>query len=190
MWRYPSRSACSTRRAQARPRSSQVPNPIAGILAPLASTNCMLEVLEQIEPIMSRRRGAANNAARPSDPRQSGKHRLRGMGYHGKKRPRRSARHAFALLPVSDGLNRHAQPCREFQLRQARAPAKVANRRKRPCRFGRRPKPLPARAETPARPATRRSVRPLSAASAACSIQLWRAIQDAKPDPSSANRAL
>jgi hypothetical protein len=49
---------------QARPRSSQVPNPIAGILAPLASTNCMLEVPEQIEPIMSRRRGAANNAAR------------------------------------------------------------------------------------------------------------------------------
>ena len=31
--------ACSTRRAQVRPRSSQVPSPIAGILAPLASTN-------------------------------------------------------------------------------------------------------------------------------------------------------
>jgi hypothetical protein len=36
---------------------------IAGILAPLASTNRLLEVLEQIEPIMGRRRGAANNAA-------------------------------------------------------------------------------------------------------------------------------
>jgi hypothetical protein len=58
------------------------------------------------------------------------------MGYHGKKRPRRPARHAFALLPVPDGLNRHAQPRREFQLCQTRTPAKVANRRKRSCRFG------------------------------------------------------
>ena len=135
-------SACSTRRAQVRPRSSQVPNPIAGILAPLASTNCMRQILEQIGPhyvppaIALPTTHRVRSSLAQIRLRQSGKHRFRGMGYHGEKRPRRSARHALALLPVSDGLDRHAEPCREFQLRQARAPAKVANRRERPCRFG------------------------------------------------------
>jgi hypothetical protein len=59
------------------------------------------------------------------------------MSYHGEKRPRRSARHPFALLPVSDGLNRHAQPRRKFKLRQAGAPPKVANRRELSCLFAR-----------------------------------------------------
>ena len=37
--------------AQVRPRSSQVPNPIAGILAPLASTYCMA-VTQTREPVL------------------------------------------------------------------------------------------------------------------------------------------
>src|SRR5471030_1579570 len=41
---------------------------------------------------------------RGSGPRQSGEYHLRGMRNDGEKGPRRSARHAFALLPVSDGL--------------------------------------------------------------------------------------
>jgi hypothetical protein len=56
---------------------------------------------------------------------------------HGEKRPRRSAWPAFALFPVSDGLNRHTEPCREFKLRQARTPAKVTNHWERPWWFGR-----------------------------------------------------
>jgi hypothetical protein len=52
-------------------------------------------------PVGSQRRGT------DLSPGQSGKHRFRGMGDHGEQRSRRAARGAFALLPVSDGLDRH-----------------------------------------------------------------------------------
>ena len=44
-----------------------------------------------------------------------------------KQRPRRSPRYAFALLPIADGLDRHAKPCRKFLLRQTRAAPEVAH---------------------------------------------------------------
>jgi hypothetical protein len=43
-----------------------------------------------------------------SSPGQRRKHRLRGMGDHGEKRPGRPARHALALFPVPDGFDRHS----------------------------------------------------------------------------------
>ena len=42
------------------------------------------------------------------------------MSNHGEQRPRRSARHPLALLPIPDGLDRDAEPACEFQLGQAR----------------------------------------------------------------------
>ena len=53
------------------------------------------------------------------------------MGDDGEQRPRRSARRALALLPVPDGLDGHAKPCREFELGQPRTAAQVAHRRQR-----------------------------------------------------------
>ena len=38
------------------------------------------------------------------------------MGNDGKQRPSRSARHAFALLPVANGFDGDAQSAREFKL--------------------------------------------------------------------------
>ena len=49
---------------------------------------------------------------------------------HREQRARRPARHALALLPVADGLDRHAEPGGEFMLGQARAPAQIAHRRR------------------------------------------------------------
>src|SRR6476660_7562148 len=46
---------------------------------------------------------------------QGRENRLGRMGDDGEQRPRRSARRAFALLPVPDGLDRHAKPCGEFK---------------------------------------------------------------------------
>ena len=51
------------------------------------------------------------------------------MFYHGQKRPRRSARHAFALLPVADGLDGNAEAACEFKLRQAGPAAEIAHHR-------------------------------------------------------------
>ena len=92
---------------------------------------------------MSGRRCAANTSAQGlfrfrerafsgsrrsgSRPGQRGKNRLRGVGDHSKKRARRPARHAFALLPVANSLDGNAEPGCEFELGQARAAAKIAN---------------------------------------------------------------
>src|SRR3984893_3361391 len=87
---------------------------------------------------MSRRRRAATSpparvprSNRSSAGRERRKHRLRRVRDHGEKRPGRPARHALALLPVSDGLDRHAEPGCEFELGAARAAAKFAHRRQR-----------------------------------------------------------
>jgi hypothetical protein len=45
----------------------------------------------------------------------------------GEKRPRRPAWHTFALFPIADCLNRNPKTRREFLLREARTPAKVAH---------------------------------------------------------------
>ena len=63
--------------------------------------------------------------------------KLLGMGDNGQKRTRRPARHPLALLPVSDGLDRHAKPGRKFELCQLGTAAKIAHRR-RGRRFDRR----------------------------------------------------
>ena len=42
-----------------------------------------------------------------SRPGQRGKYRFRCMGDYREQCPRRSARHALALLPVANGFNRH-----------------------------------------------------------------------------------
>ena len=90
---------------------------------------------------------------------QCGKHRLRRMSDHGEKRTRRSARHAFALLPVADGLDGHAEPCGEFELGQARAAAQVANRRRRCASRSARPRGL-AGASGNSRPSRNSTIRP------------------------------
>jgi len=54
-------------------------------------------------------------------------YRIRGVRDHGEKRPRGPAWHTFALFPVSDCLNRNPKTRREFLLREARTPAKVAH---------------------------------------------------------------
>jgi hypothetical protein len=109
---------------------------------------------------MSRLRYAANKGrARPvpfgnrvsiklsSHLGQRRKHRLGSVGDHGKKGPRRPARHALALLPVANGLDGNTEPACEFQLGQAGAAAKIAyrgsrrrfrRRDRRPCRYGER----------------------------------------------------
>jgi hypothetical protein len=50
------------------------------------------------------------------------------VGDNGEKGTRRPTRQAFALLPVANGLNGDTEPACEFELRQARAAAKIANR--------------------------------------------------------------
>jgi len=90
-----------------------VPSPIAGILAPLASTKCMARTQANRAPLcrvgvaLPTLRGQVPRSDRRYAERESGKHSLGRMGNHGEKRPRRSARHTLALLPVSDGLDRH-----------------------------------------------------------------------------------
>jgi len=56
---------------------------------------------------------------------------FRRMGDHGEQRPCRPAGGTLALLPVPDGFDRHAEPGREFDLRQAGTTAQVAH-----CRQG------------------------------------------------------
>src|SRR5271169_3910808 len=94
---------------------------------------------------MSRRNGAANKGCAgikvfcgqaafsrstvlQSSFGQRGKNHFRSMGDNRKQGARGSARHAFALLPVANGLDGNAEPACEFQLRQMGAAAKVADR--------------------------------------------------------------
>jgi hypothetical protein len=51
------------------------------------------------------------------------------VGDHGEKRTRRSTWHSLALLPVPDGLDRHAEAAGELKLREACAPAQIADSR-------------------------------------------------------------
>ena len=132
-----------------RPRNSQVPSPMAGILAPLASTNCIMASHgwigdDETASVALCRAGdrAANRAlaahrvptrARASDlqarGRQGREHRFRRVRDHREQRPGRAARQPLALLPVADGFDRHAQPGCKFHLGQPRAQPQIANRR-------------------------------------------------------------
>src|SRR5262249_9341860 len=148
MWRSPRRRACSTMRAQVRPLSSQVPSPIAGILAPLASTKCMNGKLAQDRPIMPWAHHNTNEIEESglavgyeSGFRQRRKDHVGGMRDHRQQRPRRTARSTLALLPVPDGFDGNAEPRGELLLGELRATAQVAHlrrstRARRRHRFG------------------------------------------------------
>src|ERR1700751_810872 len=120
-------------RAQGRPRSSQVPSPIAGFLAPLASMTCMAETRQKLEKRSRRHYVPLKFSCKQrhrqlcSSFRQGRKHRVWRMCDHSKKGARGSARHALALLPVPDGLDGHADLGGKFLLGQPRAAAQVAH---------------------------------------------------------------
>src|SRR6516164_3924098 len=105
-------------RAQVRPRSSQVPSPIEGIFAPLASTKCIGALCRAKAVLPSRAQSGFG---------QRREHGFRRMSDYSEQRPCGPPRHALALLPVADGFYRHAKPCREFLLCQARPPTQVAH---------------------------------------------------------------
>jgi len=73
-------------------------------------------------------------AWRPAVPRsgfgQRGKYRFGRVGYDGEQGTGRPPRHSFALFPISNGLDGNAKPIGKFQLRQAGAATKIANRRR------------------------------------------------------------
>jgi len=161
----------STRRAQARPRNPGA-EPDRGILAPWASTNCM-RALEQGSPVCPL--GAScqqccegSGVVGLRAGRQRGKPPSRGVRNHGdsaRAGPRGMRLPCSQLRMVSDGKR---QPCGGFKRFRRARPAQVAHQRQRYRPAGRRkssqprPQSSPARAETPARPAIRRSVRPFS----------------------------
>lgn len=49
------------------------------------------------------------------------------MRYHREQRTGGTTRQALALLPVADGIDRHAETRRELDLRQLRTAAQIAN---------------------------------------------------------------
>src|SRR5215469_3683926 len=124
-------------RAQVRPRSSQVPSPMAGILAPpastnWASTNCMSAPCYRLRVLCPA--GSTLPTAFPIRPEllfsgfgESGENRIGGVSDHGEQCPRRSPRGPLALFPVADGLDGNAEPCRELLLSELSAAAQVAH---------------------------------------------------------------
>ena len=112
-------------RAQALPRRSQVPRPISGMRAPLASTDGVLDGLHAHAACdahalrQCRMRPDRVNRVTLAFPPQHRKRHVRRLIQQLQQRPRRAARMALALLPVAHRLDRHADAGGEFGLSQA-----------------------------------------------------------------------
>src|SRR5215211_1299392 len=98
--------------------------------APARSTRAALR------PGHEKKNGPSSALDRGGFHSESCEHGVRCMGEDGKQRPCRPPRGALALLPVADGLDGHAEFCREFSLRKPRAAAQVADGGR--CRLRRR----------------------------------------------------
>ena len=180
-------------RAQVRPRSSQVPEPDRRDFCAVGLDELhRAGTLTDRAPLWRCRRRAANQGRQRSSlfanarlpvriDRSRSAWQARRTRSPAHARSRRAApapvRAAHACPAPSSGWSRRARRAwrrirccvsraRRRRSRTAGSAAALAPARREPA--------SPARAETPARPAIRRSVRPLSAASAACSTSTGR----------------
>ena len=110
-------------RAQDLPRRSQVPRPISGMRAPLASTDGDSMAGTSQIPAASRAATMPHQPDRANPlrrfPPQHRERHVRRLVEQLEQRPRRTARMALALLPVAHRLDRHADAGGELGLRQA-----------------------------------------------------------------------
>src|SRR5581483_8783757 len=119
-------------RAQVRPRSSQVPSPMAGILAPFASTNCMSAPCYRLGALCPA--GSTLPTAFPIRPElllsgfcESRENRIGRVRDHGEQGPRGSPRGTLALFPIADGFDGNAKPRGKFLLGELGAASQVAH---------------------------------------------------------------